>query len=277
MDRPGRKHPYLRRPNHLPAVSALDDLSHPTNLIEQAPRPGEAPVVICRDPGWAIKVWRPELSLPDDQSTPPGQGQLLIPLRGDAEIKELGGPESRVVSTDRPDASTKLTHQQLFRVANDARWAVREASVGAILLAISTSVPRQAQRTSDLRRQASGGLSTSPQLVFSNESLRLEVLAARGRLPFRGFTPLPRRPATDEVVIVVAGALDIQLGSKATGKRQRLKAGSLWRLPAGLPRRIGASDGKEALALILSPGRVLQRDGAVDRTGRRDFTPFAPN
>lgn len=243
-------------------------MTPPTDLLQAAPARGEPPRILAREAGFALKLLAPTDGLP----TPPGQGQVLVVLRGEARLEELG--DENVVHTAQPDHQQVLPTGSLFRVANDARWALR-GDGQALVLALSTSVPREARRAEDVLDLARRRPHMSPRLLFENEAVRLEFTAARGRLPFRGWVPYDHTAPNAEYAIVLAGRFEGRLqGADGQWWRGDLPAGHLLRVPAGVAHNFRARGRGLSVGLILSV-RMHRTSDAVDRDAvKGSFTPF---
>ena len=226
--------------------------------------------MLAREAGFAIKL----LAASDGPPTPPGQGQILVVLRGEAVLEEFG--DENVVHTAQPNHKRTLNTGGLFRVANDARWAVRGDSE-TLVLAISTSVPREAARSEDVLELARRRPHMSPRLLFENEMVRLEFSAARGHLPFRGWVPYDHTAADAEYAIILAGRFEGRLKTSDGGWwRGDLPAGSLLRVPGGVAHNFRARGSGLHVGLIVSARMHRQEAGTVDRDAvKGSFTPFA--
>ncbi len=204
---------------------------------------------------------------------PPGQGHLLVPLRGTAVVREVAGGGGNVVSTPRRAREDRLEVGRLFRLANDARWTIHSED-DAVVLAVATSVPREVARVQDVVALARGRLHMGPRRLFGNESVRLEFSAARGRLPGRGWVPYAHTAEGVEVAIVLQGAFRAKVG----GEVEVLGTGRLLHIPAGTPHNFAASGQGLCIGLILSAVRTFwttspPRDEA--RAQARGFDPFS--
>ncbi len=245
-------------------------LTPPSDLLSAAPRWGDPPRIVARDAGFALKL----LPASQGEPTPPGQGQVLIVLRGEAVLEELG--DESVVHTAQPDHRRSLSAGGLFRVANDARWAVR-GDEDTLVLALSTSVPREARRAENILELARKRPHMSPRLLFANEVVRLEFSAARGRLPFRGWVPYDHTAVGAEYALILAGRFEGRLKTADGGWwRGELPAGSLLRVPAGVAHNFRARGRGLNVGLIVSGRMHRDAEGAVDRDDVKGaFTPFA--
>lgn len=216
-----------------------------------------------REAGFSLSILRPRPTAPGTH--PPGQGRLLLVLRGAATVREHADPASKVLETDRPDRGAELSAgRQLFAVANDARWSLTGSS-GAVVLCVGTSVPRARRRTLDL------GVRRSPlssRLVFGNDALRVELLAPRGARP--GLHRWRRAPG-DEHLLALHGGLRVQVRG---GGQHAVEPGSLVTIPAGSRWRAVPIRWRGARALLLSPALELRSAERLDREAVKGFTPF---
>lgn len=248
----------------------------PRDVLSSAPRTGEPPSLLGRETGFALKLHAPPLVTDSLSPGPPGQGQILICLRGRARVREFGGAEGRVVSTSRPEQGEVLEPGQLFRVANDARWTLGALEEGSLLLALSTSVPREGERSTDILALARKRPHMAPFRLFGNEVVTLEFSAARGSLPFRGWVPWSHRAAGVEYAFILQGTFAARLELEARPKeRLELPAGSLLRIPPGLGHRFRAAGRGLCVGLVIS-GRAGKAAEEVSREDARGFTPFTP-
>lgn len=246
----------------------------PLDLLAASPEPGSPPALIGRETGFALKLWAPPDPSPAVRPQPPGQGQVLVGLTGRARIEELGGAEGRVVSTTRIPRAGTVGPGQLFRVANDARWTLVSADPGTLLLALSTSVPREVQRSTDILASAAGRRGLGAVRVFGNEAVRVDFVAARGRLPLRGWTLRARKTEGVEYLVGLVGAFTVHLVSPADKASScRVAAGQLLRLEPGSSFRLRAEDGQPSVALVIT-GRAATVGGTVRREDVRGFSPF---
>lgn len=256
-----------RRPSSLRSIPERASL-RPADLFELAPETGGPAVLVGREAGFALKVLSPP---PVGRAVPPGQGQVLVVLRGRASIHESADDLTKVVHTDRRDREAELPRGSLFRVANDARWTLG-GEPGTVVLAVSTSVPRAEARQQDLLAAARRRRHMAPSQVWTNEMVRIEYVGARGVLPFRGWVPWQHQTPRVEFAIVLAGAFHARAG----GFRGRLNEGSVLRVPGGLPRRFRAAGRGLCVGLVVSA--LVERheaDVPVDLEDARGFTPFA--
>ncbi|MBN95232.1 MAG: hypothetical protein CL928_14365, partial [Deltaproteobacteria bacterium] len=214
----------------------------PISLLAEAPTAGAAPTVLAREPGFAIKLFAPPAGETVAAVTPPGQGQLLVPLRGEAMVQEVGGADGKVIMTVRDGREAHLVRGNLFRVANDAQWGLVGRTEGSLVLGISTSVPREAERVDDLLQLARSRMHVAPRQVFANESVSVEVIAARGLLPFRGWLPYAHTTANTQYSIVLQGTFDARTTApdQEAGWRGALPELSMLRLGAGTRHRFRA-------------------------------------
>lgn len=202
---------------------------------------------------------------------PPGQGQILIVLRGGVLVCEHAG-DGKVVQTTRRSSSTPLSRGGLFRVANDARWSLADAEPGTLILALSTSVPREERRSEAVLELARRRPHMSPRLLFENETVRLEFSASRGHLPLRGWVPWSHTGDTVEYAIILAGTFRARLEG---GDPFDLPEGSLLRIPGGVKHNLRAGARGLCVGLIVT-ARVRRSGEPIDHgdvKGR--FTPFA--
>ncbi len=192
-------------------------------------------------------------------------------LRGGALVREHAG-DGKVVQTIRRDSSTPLRRGSLFRVANDARWSLSDPMPGTLLLAVSTSVPREERRSEDILELARRRPHMSPFLLFENETVRVEFSASRGHLPLRGWVPWSHTGDTVEYAIILAGGFRGRLGD---GRVLDLPEGSMLRIPGGLSHNF-RSRGRGLCVGLIVTGRVRRSGERIDHgdvKGR--FTPFA--
>jgi len=247
------------------------------NCFHNPPLPGAAPVLLSRETGYALKLIAPagkpsgvsEPPRPD----PPGQGQVIVALRGRTSIDEVGGAEGRVVSTTRKSGAVMIGPGELFRVANDARWSARAENEDSLLLALSTSVPREQNRTTDINRAAARRRHMGSVRLFGNEVVHLDFVVARGRLPLRGW--MPWRPSSPglEHFFVLRGAFRLRLRAEDSVVEHVLQQGDLLRIPPGPEHQLAVSGSNEAVGLLVT-GRSAQVGGPVSREAARGFTPF---
>ncbi|MCP4872172.1 MAG: cupin domain-containing protein [Proteobacteria bacterium] len=238
------------------------DLIEPIDLLSL---PAGPPQVVGREAGFALKVLRPTA---DAESIPPGQGQVLIVLEGTARIEEAADDDAKVVHTARHDRAADLPAGSLWLVANDARWTL---TGDAVVLAISTSVPRQLRRLDDLPAIARGRPHMAPRQLFTNEMVRVELVAARGRLPFRGWVPYDHTTPKVEFALILRGSFRARVG----GESQMLSAGSLLRVPPDTPHNFRARGRGTSIGIVISA--LMERreaDVPVERDHVRGFTPF---
>jgi len=246
----------------------------PTDLLATASEAGAPPRVLARESGFALKLLCPADQSVPSRPEPPGQGQVLAVLRGSAAISEHGGAEGRVVSTTRGARRVDLRAGDLFRVANDARWSLASLEEGTLLLALSTSVPREVDRKTDLLAVARGRRHIGPLQVFSNEVVRLELVAARGRLPLRGWTPFMRETAAVEYFVTLAGEFEVsQRGLGGTSYGSNLAAGGLLRVEPEALVRLSARGRGLAVGLVVT-GRSVLPSSRVRADDVRGFSPF---
>lgn len=221
--------------------------------------------MVAREAGFAIKVIRPAA---DAVSTPPGQGQVLIVLQGTARIEETADDNAKVVHTARHDRAADLRAGSLWLVANDARWTL---TGDAVVLTVSTSVPRQLRRYDDLVDIARHRPHMAPRQLFTNEMVRIELVAARGPLPFRGWVPYDHSSPKVEFALIAQGAFAARVG----GESAVLPTGSLLRIAPGTPHNFRASGGGVCIGIVISALMERQEaDVPVDREHTKGFTPF---
>ncbi len=246
----------------------------PLDLLEAPPEPGNPPVLLGRETGFALKLLAPPGASPAVRPQPPGQGQVLVGLAGEARVEEVGGAEGRVVSTTRVARGATVGPGQLFRVANDARWTLVSAAPGTLLLALSTSVPREVQRSTDILASAAGRWGIGAVRVFGNEAVRVDFVAAQGRLPLRGWTLRARKTEGVEYLLGLQGAFTVALVCPAEGaSSRRVGAGQLLRLAPGSSFRLRAEGGQLSVGLVIT-GRAASEGGAVRREDAQGFSPF---
>jgi len=236
------------------------DTSQPIDLLSGPER------VVAREAGFAVKVLRPG---DGGAVVPPGQGQVLIGLRGEAELTELGGDEGKVVMTQRAGRTERIGVGTLFKIPNDARWTLR--GLGASVLALSTSVAREVDRRQELLPMARRRQHMAPLLLFANEAVRVELVAARGRLPFRGWVPYDHVGPVVEIAVILDGSFRARAGDVDAV----LRAGQLLHIAAGVPHNFAARGRGTSVGLVISA--VMHRrdvDEPLDRRVVRGFTPF---
>ena len=244
-----------------------------TDLLAAPPPAGAPPLVLARETGFALKLLAPA-AVGGDRPEPPGQGQVLLVLRGQAQIQEHGGAEGRVVSTTRTARTATLDSGQMFRVANDARWTLGSTTADTLLLALSTSVPREVDRQTDVLALARRRRHLGPVRLFGNEVVGLDLVAGRGRLPLRGWNPFSRTTTAVEYFVSLQGGFELDVSSDGQQKvRHQVHAGSLLRLPTGSALRLRAVPGGPAVALVVT-GRPALESTEVRREDARGFTPF---
>ena len=203
-----------------------------------------------RAAGFSVRVLRPG---PEATVQPPGQGRLLLALRGRARVREHADPGSKVLETARPDRGQELVEGgPLFAVANDARWSL-EGEAEAVILSVGTSVPRAGRRAIPV------AVRRAPRLLFENEALRVELLAPRG------LWPRPRRSAGPEHLVALRAGLVVD--------GVELAPGSLLSLPAG-QRRLTPKRWRGGRLLVLSSSLERRSAERLDRGAARGFTPF---
>jgi len=228
---------------------------------------------VVSEAGFSIHLIRPPVAAPSSV-VPPGQGRLLLPLRGEAVVREVEGGGGNVVATPRRAREEELGPGRLFRLANDARWTLQGGSDDTVVLALATSVPRESARVDDLFAQARRRLHMAPVRVFGNESVRVEFTAARGRLPGRGWVPYDHTAEAVEVAVILRGAFRARVGTE----RILLPAGSLLRIPQGEPHNFAAAGRGLCVGLIVSAVRKFLSASAPREEARsraRGFDPFS--
>jgi hypothetical protein len=189
-------------------------------------------------------------------------------------VDEVGGAEGRVVSTTRVPRGARIGPGQLFRVANDARWTLGSTEPQTLLVALSTSVPREINRSTDVLAVASRRSHLGAVRLFGNEVVRMDYVAARGRLPMRGWTPWPRQTDGVEYFLVLRGRFVITtLNLGGAEVVYRLGEGQLLRLDAGISLRLRAERGEASVGLVIA-GRAATHSGPVRREDARGFSPF---
>jgi hypothetical protein len=248
--------------------------SDPTDLLATVLEAGAPPRVLARESGFALKLLCPVDAAVEPRPEPPGQGQVLVVLRGQASVSEHGGAEGRVVSTTRGGRTEALGVGELFRVANDARWSLAALEEGTLLLALSTSVPREVARKTDLVAAGRRRRHIGPLQVFSNEVVRVELVAARGRLPLRGWTPFMRETAAVEYFVTLSGTFEVsQRDQEGRSQGHALAAGGFLRVEPEASVRLRARGHGLALGLIVT-GRSVLGAGRVRADAVRGFSPF---
>ncbi len=207
---------------------------------------------------------------PTGVSVPPGQGQVLIGLRGEATVEESADDDAKVVHTDRSDRRGTLGPGGMWLVANDARWTLG-GDPEAVVLCVSTSVPRQLERARDLLAIARRRPHMAPRQVYANEMVRLELVASRGRLPFRGWVPYDHTSPKVEYAVILQGGFLARAGSF----EGELAAGSLLRIPAGTAHNFRAAGKGLNVGLVISALVERKEVGEpLDRDDVQGFTPF---
>jgi hypothetical protein len=250
-------------------VSARGGAQPARSLFDLAPEAGSAPLLLFREPGFSLKLLAPAAHAEPDSApaaTPPGQGQILTILRGRARLRETGGDSGKVVQTARPAHDIELPQGWFFRVANDALWELLALEPSTLALVLSTSVPREAARADDLLAMAARRPHMAPRLLFSNEAVRVELVAARGRLPGRGWVPWQHRAEGVEYALALRGSFR---GRGAAAKT--LAEGSLQRIERGAEHSFAATGPLLCVGLVISGTRRVEQD----REQARGFTPFA--
>lgn len=227
--------------------------------------------MLGREPGFAVKVLRPSVT---PQVTPPGQGQLLVPLRGSVFVDESSGNSTKITQTDRRDRSCELVRGQLWRVANDAQWSVHATSDDCVLLQVSTSVPRQESRADDLLVAARTRIHMGPRRVFGNEVLRVETSVGRGVLPGLGWVWWDHTSEGSEYAVILDGSWRARLRGAQGEWSGTLSAGTLLTIPPGVAHNFAARTIlRPSVGLTLTSLRRVPR-GAVTRESVQGFSPF---
>ncbi len=227
--------------------------------------------MLAREPGFAIKLLRPGTA---PVTTPPGQGQLLLPLRGSVFVAEDSSNASKVTQTDRRDRGRALSRGHLWRVANDAPWSVRATSEHCVLLQVSTSVPRQEARAEDLLLAARTRWHMAPRRVFGNEVLRVQTAVGRGPLPGMGWVWWDHRSEGAEYAVILAGAWRARLRGDEGAWSGTLREGSLLAIPPGVAHNFAARTAlTPSIGLILTSLRRVPT-GEVRKESVQGFSPF---
>lgn len=224
-----------------------------------------------REPGVAIKVVCPPAS---GLVTPPGQGQLLVPLRGHVRVVETSDGSTKVTQTDRRSREARLGPGQLWRVANDAAWELRADGEVPVVLQVSTSVPREESRADDLLAAARQRWHMGPRRVFGNEVVRVETAVGRTRLPGVGWVWWDHRAEGAEYAVILAGSWRARLRGDDRTWEGTLEAGALLRIPPGVAHNFAARTWRRpSVGLIVTSLRRVPT-GEVDREQVRGFSPF---
>ncbi len=227
--------------------------------------------MIAREAGFAIKVVRPPAQ--PGSLIPPGQGQLLVALTGTVRIEERSDGDTKVTQTNRHHRSGDLVPGQLWRIPNDAAWRMHSDD-GAVVLQISTSVPREQERSSDLFAMARRRVHVGPARLFGNEVLRVELSAGRGRLPGLAWVPWDHRAQGPEYAICLAGQWRARLRGDGSSWTGALEQGFLLRVPPGAPHNFAArSLLRPSVGLILTSLRRTPT-GPVRKEAVQGFSPF---
>ena len=227
--------------------------------------------MLGREAGFAVKVLRPG---PKTVTTPPGQGQLLVPLTGAVAVEETSANETKVTQTDRRDRRCDLGPGQLWRVANDAAWAVRATAPDTVLLQVSTSVPRHEHRADDLLAAAKTRVHMGPRQIFKNEVLRVETSVGRGVLPGQGWVWWDHRSEGVEYAVILAGRWRARLRGEGVDWSDQVDAGTLLRIPPHVGHNFAARTMlRPSVGLILSSLRRIPR-GAIRKEAVQGFSPF---
>lgn len=204
---------------------------------------------------------------------PPGQGQLLVPLRGTVAVEERSDGDTKVTQTARHHRAGRLEPGQLWRIPNDAAWRLHSED-GAVVLQVSTSVPREQARTVDLFALARRRLHVGATRIFGNEVLRVEFSVGRGRLPGLAWVPWDHRVEGAEYAIGLAGRWRARLRSEGTSWTGDLLPGCLLQIPPGVGHNFAArSLVRPSVGLILTSLRRTPT-GPVAKERVQGFSPF---
>jgi hypothetical protein len=233
--------------------------------------PGAQP--LAREAGFSLQLEHPTVDR-EPSIRPPGQGRLLVPIRGSAHLRELLDPSSKVLEIPRPARDVVLQPGRLSRVANDARWSLAAGQPDARVLTICTSVPREVDRDQDLRALARRRHHVAPRLLFAGEAVRLELVAARGRLPLRGWMPGRRVRRTVEYAAVLEGCFRGTVEAGEARWSGRLPEGSLLRIPGGARAAFRPATPGLCVALVITPTLDRIAPDRLDRSAARGFSPF---
>ena len=232
---------------------------------------GAAARVVAREPGFAIKVVAPPPAA--TALIPPGQGQLLIPLRGSVSVEERSDGATKVTQTARRHRSVRLGAGQLWRIPNDAAWRLASDD-GGVVLQVSTSVPRQDCGADDLLVRARRRIHVGPSRLFGNEALRVQFSAGRGRLPGLAWVPWHHQVQGAEYAIGLAGRWRARLRGEGAGWTGDLLEGFLLRVPPSVAHNFAArSLVRPSLRLSLTSLRRTP-EGPVSKEAVRGFSPF---
>ncbi len=198
---------------------------------------------------------------------------MLVPLRGTVKVDERTGDDTKVTQTARRHRSACLEQGQLWLVPNDAAWRLASDD-GAVLLQISTSVPRQDRGADDLLARARRRLHVGPARVFGNEALRIQFSVGRGRLPGMAWVPWDHRSQGAEYTIGLAGRWRARLRHDGATWTRELEEGFLLRIPPGVAHNFAArSLLRPCVGLLLtSLGRTPE--GPVSKEAVQGFSPF---
>lgn len=227
--------------------------------------------MVGREPGVAIKVVCPTA---DGVSTPPGQGQVLVPLRGAVRVVETSDGTTKVTQTDRRSREARLGVGQLWRVANDAAWALVAESDAPVVLQISTSVPREESRADDLLAAAERRWHMGPRRVFGNEVVRVETAVGRTRLPGLGWVWWDHEAEGTEYALILAGSFRARLREGEDRWEGTLGPGALLAIPPGVAHNFAARTWRRpSVGLIVTSLRRVPT-GEVNRESVRGFSPF---
>lgn len=253
----------------------------PIDLLAIAPAPGEAPLPLAREPGFSLWLHGPPSEVPAWR--PPGQGEVLVVLRGEASVEETAGrlPERRP-----PTRSARLGPGTMYLVAGGSEWRL-SGRPGTVVLAASTPVPALGRRRHDLlspgrlRLLALPLLRTpAPRLVFGGEALRAHLRGVRcpGYPIGSGFARPMQQAATDEYVVAIRGMIFFEVDPpEGRSLCSRMAAGCLLHVPAGSGRGFVGIQGYPAAALVLSSALPRGAAAGTDKPRGRGFSPFSPS
>jgi hypothetical protein len=156
----------------------------------------------------------------EPRTEPPGQGRLFVGIEGTLSIREQGGGAVRVPGQPQDLREWSLSLGQFLRLPNDARLSWWGA---ATFLELATSVPREEHRLDDLRRLSKGLRAALPALLFRNEKVRVELVAA-GTLTARAPRWFGLAAAGPGLLLALFGAARVQSPDGARG----LMPGEAW-------------------------------------------------
>jgi hypothetical protein len=115
----------------------------------------------------------------------------------------------------------------------------------------------------------------APRQLFANEMVRIELVASRGVLPFRGWVPYSHRSSRVEFAVGLLGRFVARLQpAEGLPWKGELTAGSMLRIPAGVAHRFRAGRGPLCVGLVVSALMDRLEGGRVDRDEVQGFTPF---